>query len=192
MKVFLSWSKDRSRLVAEALAEWLQEVVQSIDPFFSPELPKGTTWLPELMEELNTSRAGIVCVTPENAQEPWLNFEAGALAKVVGTTCVVPYLVDIIPTDLEPPLGMLNAAVANQIDTWRMVETLNKRSERSIRETTLRSVFDRAWPDLEAKLSAIDVPPILSSTPIWSSIPRRQEIGREEAIYRGADHRVPA
>ena len=37
-----------------------------------------------------------------------------------------------------------------------------------------------------------DVPPLLSSTPIWSPIPHPKEIGREEAIYRRADHRLPA
>jgi hypothetical protein len=37
-----------------------------------------------------------------------------------------------------------------------------------------------------------DAPPILSSSPIWSPIPQREEIGREEAVYRRADHRLPA
>lgn len=35
---------------------------------------------------------------------------------------------------------------------------------------------------------ASDVPPILSSAGVWSPIPRAKEIGREEAIYRRADH----
>ena len=39
---------------------------------------------------------------------------------------------------------------------------------------------------------AIDVPPPLSSTAIWSPIPNDKEIGREEAFYRRADHRLPA
>jgi hypothetical protein len=37
-----------------------------------------------------------------------------------------------------------------------------------------------------------DVPPVLSSTVIWSPIPRLKEIGREEALYRRADHWLPA
>ena len=35
-------------------------------------------------------------------------------------------------------------------------------------------------------------PPLLSSTVVWSPIPHPKEIGREEAVYRGADHRLPA
>ncbi|MHB1059063.1 MAG: hypothetical protein ACYC0F_14385, partial [Rhodanobacter sp.] len=37
-----------------------------------------------------------------------------------------------------------------------------------------------------------DVPPVLSSTAVWSPIPQPKEIGREEAIYRRTDHRLPA
>ena len=46
--------------------------------------------------------------------------------------------------------------------------------------------------DLNRLNHAPDVPPILSSTPIWSPIPRSKEIGREEAIYRRADHWLSA
>jgi putative transposase len=37
-----------------------------------------------------------------------------------------------------------------------------------------------------------DVPPVLSSTAIWSPIPQPKEIGREEAVYRRTDHRLSA
>ena len=38
----------------------------------------------------------------------------------------------------------------------------------------------------------LDVPPVLSSTANWSPIPPDQEIGREEALFRRTDHRLPA
>lgn len=44
--------------------------------------------------------------------------------------------------------------------------------------------------ELLAELS--DVPPPLSSAAIWSPIPNDKEIGREEALFRRADHRFPA
>ncbi|AAW73511.1 conserved hypothetical protein [Xanthomonas oryzae pv. oryzae KACC 10331] len=37
-----------------------------------------------------------------------------------------------------------------------------------------------------------DVPPSLSSTLVWSPIPYPEEMGREEALFRRADHRLPA
>ena len=45
---------------------------------------------------------------------------------------------------------------------------------------------------LAAMYDELDVPPILSSTAIWSPIPNHKEIGREEALFRRTDHRLPA
>ncbi|MEN9187310.1 hypothetical protein WH216_15990, partial [Xanthomonas perforans] len=47
-----------------------------------------------------------------------------------------------------------------------------------------------AWSGSDQELS--DVPPILSSTSVWSPIPYPKEIGREEAFFRRTDHRLPA
>ncbi|QEO98799.1 histidine kinase-response regulator hybrid protein [Xanthomonas oryzae pv. oryzicola] len=41
-------------------------------------------------------------------------------------------------------------------------------------------------------LRGSDIPPSLSSTSVWSPIPDPEEIGREEAFFRRADHRLPA
>ena len=58
----------------------------------------------------------------------------------------------------------------------------------------------RRRPDLAAlrtvpgigPILGLDVPPVLSSATIWSPIPQSEEIGREEAFFRRADHRLPA
>lgn len=54
----------------------------------------------------------------------------------------------------------------------------------------LLMVYDASVWDLPS--TEFDVPPVLSSRPIWSPIPNETEIGREEAVYRRADHRLPA
>jgi len=46
--------------------------------------------------------------------------------------------------------------------------------------------------DCSTSIRVPDVPPLLSSTAIWSPIPIDKEIGREEALFRRADHRLPA
>lgn len=42
MKVFISWSGDRSRAIAEELRYWLPTIVQSLEPFISTQdVPVG-------------------------------------------------------------------------------------------------------------------------------------------------------
>lgn len=44
MKVFLSWSGERSRLVATALHEWLPQVINAVEPFISSNIDAGARW----------------------------------------------------------------------------------------------------------------------------------------------------
>lgn len=96
MKVFLSWSGDRSKAVAEALHSWLPRVLQAVEPWTSfDNIERGARWAPELAQVLEETRFGILCLTPENLLSPWLLFEAGALSKTLDNTFVSPYLLDL-------------------------------------------------------------------------------------------------
>lgn len=104
-KVFLSWSGDASRAVAEALYTWLPVMLQRVKPFISSEdLRKGGRWNAELAVELEQTNFGIICLTPSNLNAPWILFEAGALSKVVEESQVAPLLVGVQPSDLPKPL----------------------------------------------------------------------------------------
>ena len=53
MRVFLSWSGERSKLLAAALRDWLPLVLHSVEPWFSSEdIDKGAKWLVTLSSEL--------------------------------------------------------------------------------------------------------------------------------------------
>jgi hypothetical protein len=45
------------------------------------EIGKGERWSINLAKELESSNFGLVCLTPENVNAPWLHFEAGAILK---------------------------------------------------------------------------------------------------------------
>lgn len=81
--VFISWSGERSRWVADALRDWLPAVLQSVKPWMSADIKKGTRGQTTISDKLDKVKVGIVCLTPENLQEPWILFEAGALSKAV-------------------------------------------------------------------------------------------------------------
>ena len=98
MKVFISWSKKRSRAFAEALRDWLPEVIQDCKPWMSSkDIDLGQRWSSEIASQLNEARLGVLCVTPENLGSVWLAFEAGALSKSVAEGRVIPYLFGVAP-----------------------------------------------------------------------------------------------
>src|ERR1700731_3125213 len=101
MKIFLSWSGARSKFLAEALRGWLPRVIQSVKPWMSDkDISAGSRWLSEVASELSESKLGIICVTPENQNNPWLLFEAGALSKTLEQTHVCPFLFELTPSQL--------------------------------------------------------------------------------------------
>ena len=154
MKVFLSWSGDKSKFVAEALRGWLRKVIQAIDPWLSSEdVEKGSRWGSEIAAKLNESDAGIICVTPDSLDSRWLNFEAGALSKSIKDIRVATYLIGLKPTDIEGPLVQFQASEANAVDTLKLMKTINRGlGDHSLPESELAETFHLRWPELEAKL----------------------------------------
>ena len=95
MKVFLSWSGDRSATVAKALKDYLPDMIQEIKPWMSrADIRAGARWSGEVQAELSECRFGIICLTRDNQTAPWILFEAGALAKTIEGTFVCPYLIN--------------------------------------------------------------------------------------------------
>src|SRR4051812_12111371 len=127
MKVFLSWSGERSRIVATALRKWLPDVVQAVEPWMSKhDIGAGSRWSKDIGQVLNDADFGILCLTSENYAAPWLLFEAGALAKRRDEARVVPYLIGIEPSDLPAgPLNQFQAKRATVDDTWDLVQAIN-------------------------------------------------------------------
>ena len=156
MKVFLSWSGPASKAVADALRFWLPCVIQSITPWMSAEdIARGSRWSAELTHELETTRVGIVCVTPENMNAPWLLFEAGALSKTTEATFVCPYLFNLEATELTGPLAVFQASSADRDGTKRLLRTINSVAGDtvSLSESQLEDTFDVWWPKLEPFLA---------------------------------------
>lgn len=157
MKVFISWSGETSRKVAEAVREWLPTVLQTIKPYFTPsDIEKGTRWSSDIAKELDDSKAGIFCVTRENINSQWLMFEAGAISKKVDQSLVCPILIGLENSDISGPLTQFQTTLFERSDFRKLVMALNKANNtNTLDDTVLNAVFDKFWPDLENKVNAI-------------------------------------
>jgi TIR domain len=161
MKIFLSWSGRRSRAVAEALYDWLPKVIQRVDLWLSAaNIDKGSRWESEIAVNLEKSNYGIICLTPENTNAEWILFEAGALSKKLEKSSVAPYLFGFENIELRGPLARFQATMADKADTKKLVASINKAVGRGkLPDGALDTIFERWWPDLEAKLKTIAVDP---------------------------------
>ena len=157
MKVFISWSGERSKGVAQALRDWLPNVIQAIEPWMSEaDVAKGARWGLDMARELDETRVGIICLTRENLSAPWILFEAGALSKTLEETYVCPYLLDVRPADLEGPLAQFQATLATNEDTRKLVQTINRAlGDEALTEERVNKAFEVWWPQLEESLTNI-------------------------------------
>src|SRR4051812_45766873 len=115
MRVFISWSGDRSRALALQLHDWLKAVVQLSDPWMSErDIDAGQRWNEEVSLRLRDTHFGIICLTPNNLNAPWLLFESGALAKALDSARVVPILLGLKKADLTFPLAQFQAQSADR------------------------------------------------------------------------------
>jgi lambda repressor-like predicted transcriptional regulator len=154
-KVFISWSGELSKKLAEELRGWLPAVLQFVKPYFTPEdIEKGTSWYSNIATELSTSNVGILCLTKDNIENPWILFEAGALSKNFDRANVCTILFNLDTSDLTGPLTNFQATRFIKDDFKKLVATINNTgNESKLTSDTLDNVFEMWWPKLEEKVN---------------------------------------
>lgn len=157
MKVFLSWSGEKSHKVALVFRDWFPSVIQSLVPYVSSEdIDKGTRWSTDIAKELEDSSFGILCVTKENLTAPWLTFEAGALSKTMDKSFVSPFLFDIKRSEVDGPILQFQSTIFSEEDVLKLVKTLNKAcGEDQLTDERLDKAFRVWWPTLESELNKL-------------------------------------
>lgn len=160
--VFLSWSGDGSKRVAEVLHEWLPVALQSIKPFLSSEdLRKGGRWLSDLHGELAKESFGVLCLTQSNLTSPWILYEAGALSKSLSESRVAPLLIGVKPSDLPDPLKQFNAVTSDRNDFKRLLKSINELSgESAVASEVVEKASEACWLQVEAAITAVTELPV--------------------------------
>ncbi|CAJ0690472.1 TIR domain-containing protein [Ralstonia wenshanensis] len=154
MNIFLSWSKEPAKSIAQELRIVLPAILSGAKAWMSSrDIPRGTRWGESLAGQLEQTNVGIIIVTPTNKLEPWLYFEAGALSKSSATGQVHPLVIGMRPDELEIPLAQFQATAFNQADILALVQSLNKTMGSPSDPEEVRERFDRLWPALEARIA---------------------------------------
>jgi hypothetical protein len=172
VKIFVSWSGRRSKAVAELMSDWLKCVVQASQPWISTrDIDRGAIWFSEISDKLKDVSVGIVCLTQENKNKPWILFETGALAKGLTTNRVCTFLIDLNPEDLQDPLGQFNHTMPQKSSVWELARTINDcLDDKALDERILEQVFETYWPQFDEKFKLA-----LKENPPLEDIPPRSE-----------------
>jgi len=191
MKIFISWSGHASKVCAEILRDWIKCTLQASEPWISTkDIDKGSIWFNEINDQLKDTRVGIVCLTKENKEKPWILFEAGALAKGLSTNRVCTLLVNLKPADLENPLGQFNHTTPDKSSMKQLLQTINKElGDDKLEDRILNQVFTAYWETFESKFNdiKIDAPPEDDN-----EVTRSKDDILDEILYttRGLDKRI--
>lgn len=151
MDVFISWSGERSYQIAVALRDWLPMMMNAVRSWLSTaDIDKGARWVLEVSSQLESSKFGVICLTPENLHSDWLLFEAGALSESLRGISVCPLLIDLDPSDIGFPLAQFQTTRANKEEIRNLVSTINLALEHdSFPQPRLEQTFAILWPHLE-------------------------------------------
>jgi hypothetical protein len=157
MKIFISWSGELSQLVALSVRTWIQNVIQATQPYVSSEdIEKGSRWFAEIESELDACHFGIICLTRENMNKPWILFEAGAMSRSITRARVTPLLIDLSAADLSGPLAQFQATTIQEDDMLRLAKNIGGGiGDPHVTEKLVERSFHKWWPDLQIEVAEI-------------------------------------
>lgn len=129
--------------------------MQFVKVFFSPEdIEKGDNWDKIISTELSECKYGIICLTTENTAAPWINFEAGAIAKSLDSK-VTALMVNIKPSDIKGPLSRYQATRFEKEDFFQLISSINKVLENPLELAVLQNTFNGMWSSLENEANKV-------------------------------------
>jgi hypothetical protein len=161
MKVFISWSGQVSRELSKHLYDWLPTILQNLELFMSSEdIDKGSRWLSTMAGELQDCNFGLICLTPENLNAPWIHFEAGSLSKIIDRSKVVPILFRLDPSDVKGPLTQFQMVNFGKDEIYSLLKTINNADEEpKLDENRLKRVLDKFWTELDDSIKNVTLTP---------------------------------
>lgn len=146
--VFFSWSGERSKKVAEEFQDLFKGVFDPvIDCFLSTrDIAPGTRSVQILFEKLEKCNYGICFIDSENVRAPWIQFEAGALSKMVADSQVMVLLLDNNTESLQgTPLFEFQHKLFNKEHIQSIFEEIIKLFDQVSSRDSFLKRFENGW-----------------------------------------------
>lgn len=155
--VFISWSGQVSQDFATLLGEWIPDVLQAAEPFVSStDIGAGSRWPNVLNENLQNSGFGVLCLTKDNIEAPWILFEAGSISKMFGSAALVPLLIGLKRTDIKFPLAQFQSISTERSELVRLFKSIRERGAIELSDERMMRLFDLTYADKSKRISEIE------------------------------------
>jgi hypothetical protein len=152
VKVFISWSGAAEGRVAKVLREALHTVsTNSVEAFVSSiDISRGDRGVVAIEGELAKTDYGIVVLSAENKNKPWINYEGGALATMVNRR-VATILLDLRTAEVDTPLAGFQATLFNDRESVLTLFTeIVQSSNPNFPLEAIETLFDSQWDKIQA------------------------------------------
>lgn len=147
MDIFLSWSGDQSKAIAEKFKSFLSKTIQQANPYISSQnIDLGSIWSRSLMKEATQRKFGLIFITSENKSSPWIHYEAGCLMKDLDEDRVVPILFGIKKGDVKGPLSLLQMIEFDKDSVVDLLKQINQGTANPIGLDNFTEIFETFFP----------------------------------------------
>ena len=128
-------------------------------PYVSAEnIDKGERWSIDIAKQLEETNYGLVCVTPDNINAPWILFESGALSKSIQNSRVSPIMFGLEPSDFtKSPVLQFQLTRFAEDEILKLLNSINNSGPEPERvsQDVLKKSFSRAWAELSASVASV-------------------------------------
>jgi hypothetical protein len=193
VKIFISWSGDRERAVAEALQAAIPKLcVADVSIFVSSQsISKGANGVAVIEANLDESAFGIVLVSRENQFAPWLNYEGGWLASTLSRP-VATICLNLRPGDITSPLAPRQATqFENPADMATLLRQVVDLANPMMNDQAFETLLAPVWPQIRDSWSdggGGSEPPARDSNEMLAEIVERvRRIEERELPSRGVN-----
>jgi hypothetical protein len=152
VKLFLSWSGDSSKGIAEIFRDWLRSYSNELNIFYSPDGEAGMLWNDELSKTLEECEIGIFVYTRQNLDSLWMAFEAGTLSKRIKTGRVIPLIFGEPELKLKAPLSQFQAKRFSEKGVFETLESINNCLIDRKSKDEINNFMNLTWGNIYAKI----------------------------------------